>query len=216
MPDTAYGSRLGAIGPRFARPDSLAGTTSSYSIVKQPPGFALSSYAGHGAFFVARMKRSEIRELTPQQESRIALRFIRATGVRTRVIAPCPVRPQGCRSSMFLHSPKGRAERQGVSPRPRRPHVVDAGIPHAAFAAHGRWSSPTPKIVELNRASDADLRLRSARGWIFRLAASLTRKFACADPARTARTVARACTWTVRPTRRRQSPVRLRIPGFRP
>ena len=48
------------------------------------------------------------------------------------------------------------------------------GSPHAAFAAHGQWPSPTPKIVELNRASEADLRLRSARGWILRLAASLT------------------------------------------
>ena len=67
--------------------------------------------------------------------------------------------------------PKGRAERQGVSPRPRRPHGLDAGSPHAAFAAHERWSSPTPKIVEPNRASEADLRLRSAREWILRLAA---------------------------------------------
>ena len=107
-------------------------------------------------------------------ESRIALRSIRATGVRTHVIAPCLVRPQGLPVILFLISHKGRAERQGVSPRPRRPHGLDAGSPHAAFAAHGQWPSPTPKIVELNRASEADLRLRSARGWILRLAASLT------------------------------------------
>ena len=45
------------------------------------------------------------------------------------------------------------------------------GSPHAAFAAHERWPSPTPKIVELNRASEADPRLRSAREWTLRLAA---------------------------------------------
>src|SRR5262245_8985453 len=37
-------------------------------------------------------------------------------------------------------------------------------------------------IAELNRASEADLRLRSARGWTLRLAASLTGKFACVVP----------------------------------
>ncbi len=68
--------------------------------------------------------------------------------------------PRACRSSLFLISPKGRAERQGVSPRPRR-HV----------RAHGlRVQKHTAKQT----ASDADLRLRSAREWIFRLAASLT------------------------------------------
>ena len=46
-----------------------------------------------------------------------------------------------------------------------------AGSPHAAFAAHGQWPSPTPKIVGLNRAAEADLRLRSAREWTLRLAA---------------------------------------------
>ena len=50
------------------------------------------------------MERSEIRELTPRQESRIALRSIRATGVRTHVIAPCLVRPQGLPVILVLTS----------------------------------------------------------------------------------------------------------------
>ncbi len=108
-------------------------------------------------------------------------------------------------------SPKGRAERQGVSPRPRRPHGLDAGSPHAAFAtAPGQWPSPTPKIVELNRAVGS----RSSPAFRTRMdfaACCITDQgiVACADPARIVRAVARACTWTVRPSCRRQSPVRL-------
>jgi hypothetical protein len=49
-----------------------APSPASDSIVKQP----------RRGIFVARMKRSEIRELSPRQESRIALRFIRATSRR--------------------------------------------------------------------------------------------------------------------------------------
>ena len=72
--------------------------------------------------------------------------------------------------SMPFLAHKGRAERQGVSPRPRRPHGL-CGHPARRFPAHGQWPSPTPKIVELNRALEADLRLRSAREWTLRLAA---------------------------------------------
>ena len=72
-------------------------------------------------------------------------------------------------------SPQGACGTTGRKSRARGARMCwHAGSPHAAFAAHGQWPSPTPKIVELNRASEADLRLRSARGWILRLAASLT------------------------------------------
>ena len=111
------------------------------SIVKQP-GFALRATPG-----TARASRTDTRHRP--------------------VFRPAP----GLAGYPVPHLPKGRAERQGVSPRPRRPHGLDAGSPHAAFAAHGQWPSPTPKIVELNRASEADLRLRSAREWTLRLAA---------------------------------------------
>ncbi len=69
--------------------------------------------------------------------------------------------------------PEGACGTTGRFTAPAAP-AFDAGIPYAVAAAHGRWSNPTSKIVELNRASDADRRLRSARGWICRLAASLT------------------------------------------
>ena len=130
-----------------------------YSIVKQP------------ACFVARMSAAKSGAL---RENRIPLRFIRATD-RTRVIAPCLVRPQGLPVILFLISPVGACGTTGRFTAPAAPACVwHAGSPHAAFAAHGQWPSPTPKIVELNRASEADLRLRSARGWTLRLAASLT------------------------------------------
>ena len=54
-------------------------------------------------------------------------------GFQARVIAPCFVRPQGLPVILFLISPKGRAERQGVSPRPRRPHVLAYGQPARRF-----------------------------------------------------------------------------------
>ena len=66
--------------------------------------------------------------------------------------------------------PKGRAERLGERPRPRRPHLATREIPHAGFAAGTR------AVVQLkcvkpprpDRASEADFTLRSAREWIFR------------------------------------------------
>ena len=86
--------------------------------------------------------------------------------------APALSRRRARRSSLRSFPRRGVRNDWARTPRPRRPHGLDAGSPHAVFAtAHGRWSSPTPKIVELNRASEADLRLRSARGWILRLAA---------------------------------------------
>ena len=90
---------------------------------------------------------------------------------QTCVIAPCFVRPRACR--LFCSSSPRRGVRNDRAfHRARGARMVwHAGSPHAACAAHGQWPSPTPKIVGLNRASEADLRLRSARGWICRLAA---------------------------------------------
>ena len=128
---------------------------------------------------VARMERSEIRERTPREEPRISLRCIRATGCRRASSPRVSVRPQGspahrC-SSASCSFPQGACGTTGRFSRARGARMCwHAGSPHAAFAAHGQWPSPTPKIVELNRASEADLRLRSARGWTLRLAASLT------------------------------------------
>ena len=118
--------------------------------------------------FVARMERSEIREQSPRQNP--GLRCA-SSGLRTCVIAPlsCPAR--GSPVSSCLPCPRGvRNDRAFHRARGART-CLHAGIPHAAFAAHGQWPSPTPKIVELNRASEADPRLRSAREWTLRLAA---------------------------------------------
>ena len=48
------------------------------------------------------------------------------------------------------HLPVGACGTSGAFSAPRRPHVLYAGSPHAACAAHGQWPSPTPKIVGLN------------------------------------------------------------------
>ena len=94
--------------------------------------------------------------------------FVRpgAAGRHAR-LAFTPFAPNQC-----LPSPVGACGTTGRFTAPAAPAWLDAGSPHAVFAtAHEQWSSPTPKIVELNRATEADLRLRSARGWILRLAA---------------------------------------------
>ena len=55
------------------------------------------------------------------------------------------------RSSWVLPRPKGRAERQGVSPRLRRACAREYGRWHAALALSTRqWPSRTPKIVQRN------------------------------------------------------------------
>ena len=91
---------------------------------------------------------------------------------QTRVIAPCVVRLQGS-PVVLVPFPRRGVRNDRAFHRARGARMVwDAGSPHAVFAtAPGQWPSPTPKIVGLNRASEADLRLRSARGWILRLAA---------------------------------------------
>src|SRR4029453_11688930 len=99
-------------------------------------------------------------------------------------------------------SPQGRAERLGEKPRPRRPHCLDAGIPYAV----GTRVVVQP-IAELNRASEADPRLRSAREWTLRFA-TCPRGCRLRRRAPFVRAVARTCTWTVRPSRRRLSPHR--------
>ena len=140
------------------------------SIVKQPPASvshlrAIARQAratpGTHAFFVARMERSEIRDSSRRvspgfRHSRcVASAFfkngglkaayaIRATGVQTRVIAPRLVRPQGAPVFSVPFSRKGRAERQGVSPRPRR-HVRAHGI--RVLWAHGNNKQPRTQIV---------------------------------------------------------------------
>ena len=79
-------------------------------------------------------------------------------------------------TGLFLSSlPRGACGTTGRFTAPAAPTSCVMRAARLPFSsAHGRWPSPTPKIVELNRASEADLRLRSARGWILRLAASLT------------------------------------------
>ena len=58
--------------------------------------------------------------------------------------------PDQCRSF-----PRRGVRNDRAFHRARGARMVSAGSPHAAFAAHEQWSSPTPKIVELNRASEA-------------------------------------------------------------
>ena len=103
---------------------------------------------------------------------------------------------QGTPVILVPHFPKGRAERQGVSPRPRR-HVRTHGL--RVLKAHGE-----------NKASDADRRLRSARGWISRLA-PCPRGCRLRRRAPFVRAVARTCTWTVRPCYRRLPPSALTV-----
>ena len=71
-----------------------------------------------------------MRELTRGVPSRISLSLIRATNPDMRH-RPSFISGSGFAGHSCSFFPEGRAERQGVSPRPRRPHVVDAGIPHA-------------------------------------------------------------------------------------
>ena len=72
-------------------------------------------------------------------------RFAHPGYSQTRVIAPCFVRLQGPPVVLVPFSPKGRAERQGVSPRPRR-HVPEHMAPCArkAHGKHSHGSSNTP------------------------------------------------------------------------
>ncbi len=71
--------------------------------------------------------------------------------------------PRACRLSCSS-SPRRGVRNDRAFHRARGARMCwHTGSPHAAFAAHGQWPSPTPKIVGLNRAVEADLRLRSAR-----------------------------------------------------
>ena len=156
-------------------PVGLAGTTTS-SIVKQPPASLFRATPG-------------MRIRTPDARHRPVFRP--APGLAGLPVPHLPRR--GVRNDRAFHRARGARI------------VLDAGSPHAVFAAHGQWPSPTPKIVELNRAVEADLRLRSAREWTLRLAACPR---GCHWRRRTpfVRAVARTCTWAVRPSRRRLSP----------
>ena len=145
-------------------PGRFASASCSVFNCQTAPGFALSSYAGHAH-----------------------LNFRRASSPRVQS------GPRACRSSCSSISPKGRAERQGVSPRPRR-HVRAHGL--RVLWAHGKQT-----------ASEAAQRPRSAREWISRLAAC-PRGCRLRRRAPFVRAVARTCTWTVRPCCRCLSPVR--------
>ena len=122
--------------------------------------------------------------------------------IRTCVIAPCLVRPQGCRSSLFLFA-VGACGTLGETPRPRRPHCC--GHPACRFRKRHPGIGPAAK---LNRATERSFRLRSAREWVFQFAACPRgHRFRLAAPF--VRAVARTCTWTVHPFCRR-----LRPPAF--
>ena len=102
------------------------------------------------------------------EQTRLRLQLRRARTRHRPVFCPAP----GLAGHPVPHLPRRGVRNDRAFHRARGARMCwHAGSPHAACAAHGQWSSPTPKIVELNRASEADLRLRSARGWIFRLAA---------------------------------------------
>ena len=67
--------------------------------------------------------------------------------------------------------PQGACGTTGRFTAPAAPARVCMRASRMPSVAHEQWPSPTPKIVELNRASEADPRLRSAREWTLRLAA---------------------------------------------
>ena len=113
-----------------------------------------------------------------------------ATDLQAHIIAPCLVRPQGLPVFLFLNLPEGRAERQGVSPRPRR-HV----------RAHG---SVCPKSTRQTQPrTRLNARVPHANGLCGLLHVPGVVTGADAPPF--VRAVARTCTWTVRPSRRRLS-----------
>jgi hypothetical protein len=85
---------------------------------------------------------------------------------------------------------KGRAERQGVSPRPRR-HVLKA---HGSVCESTRQTQPRKRL---------NARVPHANGLCGLL--HVPGVVACADAPPFVRAVARTCTWTVRPSRRRLS-----------
>ena len=124
--------------------------------------------------------RDALLRSAPQGEGLEVVRVIRSTSFtftcQTARRASSPrvsSGPRACRSSVpsFAVGACGTTGRFTAPAAPARVCMRAARMP---FSAHGRWSSPTPKIAELNRASEADLRLRSAREWTLRLAASLT------------------------------------------
>jgi len=176
-------ARAGLLRRYAPRNDAEALREHAFSIVKQPPaslfrlralrfGATARATPGTRVFFVARMSAaicgSSLAESHPGCRCRSS-----GLRIRTCVIAPCLVRPRARRSFLSRFSPRGvRNDRAFHRARGARMLLMRAS--RMPLSAHGQWSSPTPKIVELNRASDADLRLRSARAWIFRLAASLT------------------------------------------
>ena len=134
-----------------------ASRTRAFSSIVKQPGFALRATPG-----TARASHTDTRHRPV---------FSPAPGLAGRsALGACPfaqnqcslLRRRGVRNDRAFHRARGART------------CLHAGSPHAAFAAHGQWPSPTPKIVEPNRASEADLRLRSAREWTLRLAASLT------------------------------------------
>ena len=101
---------------------------------------------------------------------------------RTCIIAPvlcpawgsrssCALGVYAIRAKSILPCPQGACGTTGRFTAPAAPARVCMRASRMPSVAHGQWPSPTPKIVELNRASEADHRLRSAREWTLRLAA---------------------------------------------
>ena len=117
---------------------------------------------------------------------------LRSSGLRsrTRVIAPCFVRLQGPPVVLFLFPPKGRAERQGVSPRPRR-HVPEHMAPCAEST---RQTQPRKQHYACVPHANGLCGLLHVPGVV-----------TGADAPPFVRAVARTCTWTVRPFCRRLS-----------
>jgi hypothetical protein len=110
------------------------------SIVKQLPVSLVRATPGTRSLRSPH-ERSDMRGLT----SRMSLR---SSGLRESGRASSPRVLSGSRarrSSLFLFPPKGRAERQGVSPRPRR-HVRAHGLrvlwAHGKTNSHGSGSTP--------------------------------------------------------------------------
>ena len=95
------------------------------------------------------MERSEIRELDFAAESRIrfAPSGLRCPDARHRpVFRPAP----GLAGYPVPRLPEGRAERQGVSPRPRRPHGLDAGTRLPRVRHTGSGPAQRRRSVGLN------------------------------------------------------------------
>ena len=120
------------------------------------------------------MERSEIRELSSATESRIVAALHPGYTARRASSPRVSSGPRARRSFLFL-LPRRGVRNDRAFHRARGARMCWMRASRMPFARHtGSGPAHRRRAYELNRASEAALRLRSAREWTLRLAASLT------------------------------------------